>query len=298
VQELPILQALPRDLAVFAYMFCRRQLGLPRIADRKGVPKVDELNNVLLRYLHADKSGRHLSTFGILELESERCLGVQRVRCFPFSWDKHFKRNWPQYVGIVPPEKYSGIPVRDFTLSNAEHRKQIWVGRVELFVTAAFIDSQGSPVEYDLAFLSCLYDFEHPSATGPMQLKAGARMFYAPSIAWTVVLPIRHILCRVPLMRLYLEGSVQPTILHSLAGDKEAYFENGSADRAGRSGIGSGSRLFEINVHLWQYGRPQPRTMSVQERLDRKAAVMTVTTAKRKETRAQNKRSKQHAEVI
>ena len=100
-----------------------------------------------------------------------------------------------------------------------------------------------------------------------MQLKAGARMFYKPSIEWTMVLPIRHILGRVPLMRLYLEGSVQPTIPHSLAGDKAAYFEYGCADRAGRDGIGSGSRLFEINVHLWQYGRPQPRTMSVQERL-------------------------------
>ena len=79
------------------------------------------------------------------------------MRCFPFSWDKHFKRNWAQYVGIVPPETHSGIAVRDFTLSNAEHRKQMWVGRVELLFTAAFIDSQGSPVEYDLAFLSSVF---------------------------------------------------------------------------------------------------------------------------------------------
>jgi hypothetical protein len=259
---------------------------------------VDELNNVLLRYLLADKGGRHLRTFGILELESERCQGVQRVRCFPFSWDKHFKRNWAQYVGIIPPEKNSGIAVRDFTLSNAEHRKQMWVGRVELLFTAAFIDSHGSLVEYDLAFLSCLYDFEHPSAMGPMQRKAGARMFYKPSIAWTVVLPVQLIVGRVPLMRLYLAGSEHPTIPHSLAGDRAAYFEYGCADRAGRSGIGSGSRLFEINVHLWQYGRPQPRTMSVQERLDRKAARMTVLGAKRKEARALDKRSSQDAEVI
>jgi hypothetical protein len=292
VQELPILQNLPRDLAVFAYMYCKRTLGLPRVADRNGGPTVDELNNVLLRYLRADGGGRHLRTFGILELESERCRGVQRVRCFLFSWGKHFKRNWAQYVGIVPPEKYSGIAVREFTLSDAEHRKQMWVGRVELLFTAAFRDSEGLPVEYDLALLSCLYDFEHPSAMGPMQLKAGARMFYKPSIEWTMVLPIRHILGRVPLMRLYLEG-VQPTIPHSLAGDKAAYFEYGCTDLAGRDGIGSGSRLFEINVHLWQYGRPQPRTMSVQERLDRKEARQTVTNKKRKKTRARNKRSLQ-----
>ena len=84
----------------------------------------------------------------------------------------------------------------------------------------------------------------------------------------------------------------------SNTGDKDAYFEYGCADRAGRSGIGSGSRLFEINVHLWQYGRPQPRTMSVQERLDRKEARLRVSHEKRKETMARNKRSRQDAEVI
>jgi hypothetical protein len=74
----------------------------------------------------------------------------------------------------------------------------------------------------------------------------------------TVVLPIRHILGRVPLMRLYLAESVQPTIphWHSLAGDKDPCSKHGCADRAGRSGIGLGSRLFEINVHLWQYVSP------------------------------------------
>jgi hypothetical protein len=55
---------------------------------------------------------------------------------------------------------------------------------------------------------------------------------------------------------MYLAESVQPTIPHSLAGDKDLCFEHGCADRAGRSGIGSGSRLFEINVHLWQYVSP------------------------------------------
>ena len=54
-----LLQNLPRDLAVFAYMYCKGTLGLPRVADRNGVPSVDELNNVLLRYLRADKGGRH-----------------------------------------------------------------------------------------------------------------------------------------------------------------------------------------------------------------------------------------------
>ena len=61
-----------------------------------------------------------------LEVESEKCLGVQRVRCYPFSWDKFNKRNWSQFVGIVPPKKYSGIAFRDYDLSKAEHRREMW----------------------------------------------------------------------------------------------------------------------------------------------------------------------------
>ena len=73
-------------------------------------------------------------------------------------------------------------------------------------------------------------------------------------------------------MPVYLEVSIHPTIPHLLARDMNTYFEHGCADRAGVDGVGSGSRLFELNVHMWQYGRQQPRTISVQERLDRKAA--------------------------
>ena len=31
-------------------------------------------------------------------------LGVQRVRCYPFSFDKFHGANPQQYVGLVPPE--------------------------------------------------------------------------------------------------------------------------------------------------------------------------------------------------
>ena len=94
-------------------------------------------------------------------------------------------------------------------------------------------------------------------------------------------------------MRLYLEGSTQPTIPRSLARDKAAYFEHGCADRGGRDGVGSGSRLFELNVHLWQYGRPQPRTMSIQERLYRQAARFKLVAKRRT-----GKRARRDEEVI
>ena len=92
-------------------------------------------------------------------------------------------------------------------------------------------------------------------------------MFYEPDQAWLMVLPITHIVgrARVPLMKTYLEGLDSPTIPSSLARHNHVYFRHGHADRAGSS-KGTGSRLFMLNVHLWQYGRPQPRTISIEER--------------------------------
>ena len=242
VKEHLILRRLPAELASFAYMFARATLGLPGPDDRSGTPSVEELNTVLQRNLCADNRGNHLGTFGCVELESEKCLGVQRVRCYPFSFDKFHGANPQQYVGLVPPERYSGIAFKDFDLGIARHREQMWVGRVELLFTASFRSARGEAFQFNLAFLSCLYDFEHPSAMGPLQRRSGARMFYVPSTPWTIVLPINHILGRVPLMRLYLQGSTEPTIPHSFARDKELYFEHGCADRAGRGNVDTGSR--------------------------------------------------------
>jgi len=298
VQEVPILRRLPTDLAAFAYMYARRSLNLPEPGDRRGKPSVEELNNVLRLYLRADKKGRHLRTFGIVELESERCLGVQRVRCYPFSFDKFRRANPRQFVGLVPPRIYTGVAFSDFDLGNASHRKKMWVGRVELLFTAVFKNAQGIEHEFDLAYVSCLYDFEHPSAAGPLQRNAGARMFYVPSTAWTIVLPINHILGRIPLMKLHLDGSTAPTIPHSLAGDKDTYFEHGCADRPGHSGIGTGSLLYELNVHLWQYGRPQPRTISVRERLERQAARVAAAMEKRSAARRAKRARKFDANTV
>ena len=103
VQELPLLQNLPRGLSAYAYMYCRATLDLPLPADKRGQQSVDELNKVLLEYLCQDRRGRHLRTFCALELECERCLGVQRVRSYHFSWDKLFKRNWAQYRNYSSP---------------------------------------------------------------------------------------------------------------------------------------------------------------------------------------------------
>ena len=41
-----------------------------------------------------------------------------------------------------------------------------------------------------------------------------------------------------------------------------------------RNGAGNGSRLYEVNIWIWRYGRGQPRCVTVAEaELQRKAAI-------------------------
>ena len=264
VQELPSLKSLPLELSKFAFSYLSKSLGLPKPVDPRGRPSIEELNRVLLDNLVEDKAGSHIRTWGTLELESDLCLGVQRVRCYPFSSDKAWKCNPMQYVAVIPPKKYTDIPFARFDMADEAHRRQLWFGRVELFFRSAFRDSNKRRFEVDLALISCLYDFKCPEAQTILQTKGGARMFYKPDKEWLIVLPINHILGRVPLMKAYLRGSRYPTIPASFAPQKNSYFKHGHADRNGAEG--GGSALFMLNVHLWQFGRPQPRTIQVQER--------------------------------
>ena len=285
----PVLSALPLDLALFTYSYLKATLGLPKPAEASGKLRPCELNSALRNHLVEDQQGRHIATFGCLELESEMCLGVQRIRCFPFLYDTFHDHILRPFVAVVPPERYSGIAFQDFNMADAKHRARLWIGRIELLFKCTFRDRNGVAAEYNLAFLSFLYDFKLPAAMGPLQRTAGARMFYVPLKPWTIVLPVTHILGKVPIMRVYLGGSCAPTIPHSFAGQKQRYFKRGCADQAGANGVGSGSMLFEVNVHLWQFGRPQPRTESVAERMERVRAAGADKAAKRLATRAKNR---------
>ena len=113
--------------------------------------------------------------------------------------------------------------------------------------------------------------------------RGGASMFYVPDTQWLIVLPINHILGRVPLMKTYLCGSSSPTIPHEFSHHwhKQAYFKYGHADRNGREG--SGRPLLMLDVHLWQFGRPQARTIFVQQRLANKELAQKVANQKRAE---------------
>ena len=251
----PVLGSLSQEMAKFALTYLSKSLNIPPPRDQSGKPSVEELNRILLNHL-VERRGQHVRVWCTLEIESDLCAGVQRIRCNPFKTKKgkSYSRNFSQYVAAIPPKKYTGIPFKHFDAADVEHRKQLWFGRVELFFRCSFQSAAGGRVfDLDLALVSFLYDFKCPRAMTILPKEAGARMFYEPDEPWLIVLPINHILGRVPLMKAYLEGSDSPTIPSSLARHGQVYFRHGHADRAGSS-KGTGSRLFMLNVHMWQYG--------------------------------------------
>jgi hypothetical protein len=65
---------------------------------------------------------------------------------------------------------------------------------------------------------------------------------------------------RVPLMPCYLKGNLHNTIPHSL---RHAVPAGAAADS--RPDSGTGSRLFEVNIWMWRYGRAFPRKISVED---------------------------------
>ena len=72
--------------------------------------------------------------------------------------------------------------------------------------------------------------------------------------------PVENVLGRVPLIPCYLNGNSVNTIPHCFRGKipREA-----AADS--RSDNGTGSRLFQLNMWMWRYGRTFPRQISVDQ---------------------------------
>lgn len=72
-----------------------------------------------------------------------------------------------------------------------------------------------------------------------------------------------NVLCRAPLIPCFLGGSEQPTIPHGMRQLKATQFPFGRADS--RKDKGDGSKLYEVNMWLWEFGRGKQRTRTVAE---------------------------------
>jgi len=89
-----------------------------------------------------------------------KCVGIQRIRCRPFTFDKWNGTNPMQYVALIPPSNYSKIKFAGFDITIKEHRDKIWFGRVELLFRCSFrgTDSDPEPPEEEGEILQCGFD--------------------------------------------------------------------------------------------------------------------------------------------
>ena len=74
-------------VAIFALTYLSKSLNIPPPHDQSGKPTVEELNRILLNHL-VQRRGQHVRVWCTLELESDLCAGVQRIRCNPFKLKK------------------------------------------------------------------------------------------------------------------------------------------------------------------------------------------------------------------
>ena len=93
-----------------------------------------------------------------------------------------------------------------------------------------------------------------------MQRK-GVPMLYeraATQVPSLYVCPVENVLGRVPLIPCYLNGKSLNIIPHSF---RSRIPPEAAADS--RPDSGTGSRLFEVNIWMWKYGRTFPIEFSV-----------------------------------
>ena len=168
----------------------------------------------------------------------------------------------------IPPIPYrdSEIDVKKFNI--VEDMDKVMFGRPHLLFKVKLRKYGGN--EFDIFEIPLVYF----SAFGRVQLETDDQMHQmgdiiqlyepGPLPALEPILHVgflAHVLCRVPLIPCYIGGSEHPTVPHRFA--RSSKVSNGRADR--HNGTGDGSRLYEVNMWMWKFGRGMPRSRSVAE---------------------------------
>ena len=171
----------------------------------------------------------------------------------------------------------------------------LWYGRLQLLFrctlcpTGALHDIRRH-TEVSLAFFST---FEPVDLTpNSVMQQEGVPIFYdsasCSALPCLYICPVKNVLGRVPMIPCFVAGNTQPTIPHGFARGGRAALGAGAADT--RPDSGNGSRLYELNLWMWRYGRGQERKVSVTKAMEarvkrvREARARASATSKRRRT--------------
>jgi hypothetical protein len=125
---------------------------------------------------------------------------------------------------------------------------------------------QGRSGSHKEVSLVCFSTFEPIKLTpGRVMQRAGVPMLYDtacnPRLRCLYICPVTNVLGRAPLIPCFVGGNSHPTIPHSFKNDQRL----GSASADTQRDRGNGSRLYEVNIWMWRYGRGRPRMVSIAE---------------------------------
>ena len=156
---------------------------------------------------------------------------------------------------------------RDFDLTG---NGLVWYARPQLFFNCTLCRRGCQDPEYwaNHKEVSLVYfsTFEPINLTpDSVMQQAGVPMLYDtasnPRLPCLYICPAANVLGRAPLIPCFIDGNTHPTIPYKFKNSRLL----GSASADTQPDRGNGSRLYEVNLWLWRYGRGQPRTMSIDE---------------------------------
>jgi hypothetical protein len=82
-----------------------------------------------------------------------------------------------------------------------------------------------------------------------------------PPLPCFYICPVTNVLGRAPLVPCFIGGNSHPTIPYRFKDDQRI----GHASADTQRDQGNGSRLYEVNIWMWRYGRGRPRMVSIAE---------------------------------
>jgi hypothetical protein len=202
-------------------------------------------------------------------------------------------------MAIIPPSPFHENPD---SFNPAQEMSNALMVRPQLFFRVklrpyAVLNAQ-SDISLELMFVSA---FEKCDLTpyNPIQ-QAGMQMYYDPSpVPVLYVGHIKHALCRVPLMPVFLNGNDTPTIPSNrdIILKKTLEYPYGRYDTFTGRGASKakvlGSRLYEINFFLWQYAKGTKRTQPFSEVLESRRQHKSAILEKRKRVHLARKRPRE-----
>ena len=160
-----------------------------------------------------------------------------------------------------PPELFD--PIQDFDMTGTG---KVWYARPQLFFSCMVCPrGQKETVAAHKKLSLVFFNTFDPIDLSPQSVMAdkGIPMLCedAPSQMPTMyICPVTNVLGRIPLIPCYMDGQTHATIPHRF---RKTNLGGAIADSMAENG--TGSRLYELNVWMWRYGRSLQRTISVAE---------------------------------